>query len=65
MSTHQATHNKNNRTLCYEKFNAVTNLSFFQHLLGTRDGFGLGTDPRLEGFPTYSMIQNEATGKHK
>lgn len=30
---------------------------------GTRDGFGLGTDPRLEGFPTYSMVHNEATGK--
>ncbi|XP_017461985.1 PREDICTED: irregular chiasm C-roughest protein-like, partial [Rhagoletis zephyria] len=30
----------------------------------TRDGFGLGTDPRLEGFPNYSMMQNEATGDY-
>lgn len=36
---------------------------FPSHNLGTRDGFGLGTDPRLEGFPNYSMMQNEATGK--
>ncbi|KAH9493473.1 hypothetical protein DERF_014217 [Dermatophagoides farinae] len=27
----------------------------------TRDGFGLGADPRLEGFPTYSMMHNDAT----
>lgn len=32
-------------------------------LIGTRDGFGLGTDPRLEGFPTYTMLHNEEMGK--
>ena len=31
--------------------------------LGTRDDFGLGADPRLEGFPTYSMMHNDVTGK--
>lgn len=41
---------------------------FFFHIfqlffIGTRDGFGLGADPRLEGFPTYSMMHNDATGK--
>nr|XP_027204576.1 irregular chiasm C-roughest protein-like isoform X2 [Dermatophagoides pteronyssinus] len=30
----------------------------------TRDDFGLGADPRLEGFPTYSMMHNDVTGDY-